>query len=219
MSKRTKKKDQTNDKTEQPKAKAGFLREYGPSIGLAVLLALLIRSSVVQAYYIPSGSMLETLEIGDQVLVSKIAYDLKFPFTNWVLMHTGEFERGDIIVFLKPKSKDDLIKRVIGLPGDEIRIADKEVYVNGEKLNEPYVRHTDPHVYPAQVAPRDNLGPFKVPEGKLFVMGDNRDYSADSRFWGYVPMKAVRGKARFRHWSWDKNTWSVRWSRLFTAVR
>ncbi len=192
-----------------------LIRDYGFSILLAVALALLIRSSLVMAYFVPSGSMLTTMEIGDRFIANKAAYDLRIPFSRISLFHTGEVERGDVVVFKPPfKAEHDFVKRVVGLPGDVILIKDKVLHLNGEPQEEPYVRHTDQAVQPASRSPRDNLGPITVPRGSLFVMGDNRDESYDSRYWGYVPRDLVKGQAKLIYWSWDSDRFRVRWDHL-----
>ena len=192
-----------------------ILRAYGPSLLLAILLALIMRSTIVSAYVIPSGSMLRTLEIGDRVLVNKLAYGLKVPFKDGHLLSWGRVERGEVVVFEPPfEAPEPYIKRVIGLSGDRILIRDKQVWINGSLLEEPYVRHQDRRTLPPALGPRDSVGPILVPEGKLFVMGDNRDYSHDSRFWGFVDQDLVLGQAAFILWSWDQETWRFRWSRI-----
>ena len=192
-----------------------LIRDYGFSILLAVALALLIRSSLVMAYFVPSGSMLTTMEIGDRFIANKAAYDLRIPFSHISLFHTGEVARGDVVVFKPPfKAEHDFVKRVVGLPGDVILIRDKVLFINGEIQKEPYVRHTDRAVQPASRSPRDNLGPLTVPRDSLFVMGDNRDESYDSRYWGYVPRDLVKGQAKLIYWSWDSDRFRVRWGHL-----
>ncbi len=150
---------------------------------LFVLAPFLLRTYVVQAFKISSGAMKPTLFVGDHILVNKR------PTTS------DKFERGDIIVFAYPPDPyKDFLKRVIGLPGDLIEIKDKEIYVNKNLFNEDYVIHTDKNIIPAGVRPRDNLGPLRVPHDSLFVLGDNRDASFDSRFWGFVDLGKVKGK-------------------------
>ncbi len=194
------------------------LIDYGKSILVALVLALLIRATLVQAYVIPSGSMIPTLEIGDRVLVNRLAYQLRFPFTNWSLIKLGEVERGDVVVFDHPVDHIDYIKRVIGLPGDEIEIRDKVVLVNGRALGEPYVRLNDGRLLPRQRDPRDNFGPVRVPAGKLFMLGDNRDNSLDSRYWGFADASAVAGRAVVIYFSWDDQAFRPRWGRLGSMV-
>jgi signal peptidase I len=193
-------------------------QEWVEAILIAVVLALFIRSFVVQAFKIPSGSMLETLQIGDHLLVSRFSYDIKVPFTNIILFSTGDPERGDVTVFEYPEDPSkDFIKRVIGLPGDTVEIVDKQVFINGKPLAEPYKQHTDPRILGAPHM-RDNMKPVTVPEGHFFCMGDNRDDSRDSRFWGYVSREAIVGRALILYWSWDGPNAAVRWDRLLKPV-
>ncbi len=192
------------------------VKEYAQAIIIALILALFIRTFVVQAFKIPSGSMIKTLLIGDHILVNKFIYGVRDPFTRKEWVDLGEPERGDVVVFIFPLDpKKDFIKRVIGLPGDMVEIVDKKVYVNGKLFHDPPgVQHTDPNIIPGNVQPRDNMGPVKVPEDHLFVMGDNRDESFDSRFWGFVPIKDVLGKAFLIYWSWDSQKMSPRLDRI-----
>ncbi len=173
--------------------------------------------------------MLETLQIGDHLLVNKMVFGtpVDFPFTSRTMLNTpglSDPEHGDVIVFKYPESLNrDFIKRVIGVPGDKIEIRNKAVYRNDVLLDEPYAIHKDPQIVPKGHPnyQRDNLGPFVVPEGKYFVMGDNRDHSLDSRFWGFVDRDLIRGKAMILYWSWDRkaNRWGgVRWSRIGSLI-
>lgn len=192
-----------------------LLKEYVEALLIALLLAFVIRSFVVQAFKIPSGSMLQTLQIGDHLLVNKFLYGVKIPFTHAFITQFDGPKHGDIIVFEFPEDPSkDFIKRVIGLPGDVIEVREKQVYRNGALLHEPYVQHTDPRT---TVPVRDNFGPVTVPEGKYFVMGDNRDESYDSRFWGFVDRAAIEGKAWILYWSWESLT-SIRWERIGRVV-
>ena len=201
-----------------PKRKS-TLREYTEAIVVALLLALFIRTFVVQAFKIPSGSMLDTLLIGDHILVNKFIYGIKNPFTGETWIPIEEPERKDIVVFEYPLNpSQDYIKRVIGVAGDRIEIKDKKVFVNGEPQNEPYTIYSDNRIIPANVQPRDNMDPLTVPPHSLFVMGDNRDNSYDSRFWHFVDLKAVKGKAFILYWSWDKDKFRVRWDRIGKLV-
>ncbi len=200
------------------KEKSTF-REYAEAIAIALILALFIRTFVVQAFKIPSGSMIPTLLIGDHILVNKFIYGVKNPITGKVWIPVSDVERRDIIVFKYPRNPDqDFIKRVIGLPGDKIEIRDKKVFVNGSLFDVKNAIFTDPRVFPGSMTPRDNLGPFTVPEDSLFVMGDNRDNSHDSRFWKFVRKEAVKGKAFIIYWSWDKENFAVRWRRIGTLL-
>lgn len=193
-------------------------QEWIEAIFVAAILALFIRSFVVQAFKIPSGSMLETLQIGDHLLVSRFAYDIKVPFTNVTIFSTGDPERTDIIVFEYPENPSiDFIKRVIGLPGDSVEIKNKQVYINGEPITEPYKQHLDAYVKPLPFK-RDNMKPLTVPPGHYLCLGDNRDNSRDSRFWGFVPREAIVGKALILYWSWDGPNMTVRWDRLMNVL-
>jgi signal peptidase I len=200
----------------------GKIRENVEALVIAVILALFIRAFVIQAFKIPSGSMENTLLVGDYILVNKFIYGVKVPFSNITVVPVKDPQREDIIVFKYPGDPSkDYIKRVIGVEGDTIDIRDKKVYVNGKMTENDYAKFSDPRVFsdsymfPENLLRRDNLGPLKVPEGKLFVMGDNRDSSNDSRFWGFVDKSAVKGRAFIIYWSWDKQKKvGVRWSRL-----
>jgi signal peptidase I len=201
-------------KNKNIKKKKGALRENIEAIIIAVIIAMFIRTFVIQAFKIPSGSMKETLKIGDHILVNKFIYGVKLPFTDITLIPVKDPKFGDVVVFKYPEDPSkDFIKRVIGTQGDVIEIKDKQVYINGEKLNDEFGIFKDSFIFPARFQPRDNFGPVTVPKNSLFVMGDNRDHSADSRFWGFVNLKAVKGRAFIIYWSWDKKHKSVRWSR------
>jgi len=187
-------------------------REYSEAIITALVLALIIRAYVVQAFKIPSGSMLSTLQIGDHILVTKFIYGTKIPFTDIKILSFREPQRGDIIVFKYPKDpKRDFIKRVIAVGGDVIEGKNKVIYLNKEPIEEDYIQHTDMNINLLQ---RDNFGPIQVPDGKFFVMGDNRDASLDSRFWGFVDQKEILGKALIIYWSWDGERHLPRLKRL-----
>ncbi|MDL2270149.1 signal peptidase I [Desulfosarcina sp. OttesenSCG-928-A07] len=193
--------------------KKGKLRENVEAILIAVVLALFIRAFVVQAFKIPSGSMEDTLLIGDHILVNKFIYGVKLPFVSKPVLPVKPILRDDIIVFEFPEDpRKDFIKRVIGLPGDQVEIRNKVVFVNSEQVENVYAMFKRPHTAIPQ--PGDNMAPVTVPEGKLFVMGDNRDFSYDSRFWGFVDASAVKGKAFIVYWSWDGQEVGVRWDRL-----
>lgn len=198
--------------TSKPKSK---LQEYIEAIILAILIAFFIRTFVIQAYKIPSGSMKPTLLIGDHILVSKFNYGVKLPLIRSTVIPVGAPKRGDIVVFIYPEDRSkDFIKRLIGVPGDIVEVRNKKVLLNGLPWNDAHGVHVDSLIIPGSVQPRDNFGPVTVPEGSLFVMGDNRDESYDSRFWGFVPMKDVLGKALIIYWSWNQEDHDVRWDRL-----
>ena len=226
------------------------LKEYVEALLVAVVLALIIRAFIVQAFKIPTGSMLETLQIGDQLLVSKFHYGIRMPFSDNILIPVYEPARGDIVVFEypfnekldanRPTLRDvDFVKRIVGIPGDKVEIRAKQVYVNGKLVEGPYIQHTreDIEVNPlpeghpeVSVDPkeyfdhcedvttlcrskRDWMPRITVPEGKYFCMGDNRDESFDSRFWGFVDRASIKGKAMIIYWSWTGPT-NVRWERI-----
>jgi signal peptidase I len=200
--------------------KRSRLRENVEAILIAVVIALFIRTFVVQAFKIPSGSMQPTLQIGDHILVSKFAYGIKIPYLNTMILPMEGPQHGDIVVFKYPVDPNkDFIKRVIGVPGDVVEIKNKTVYVNRKPVNPDVGVFTDPHIYTGNIPPRDNLGPITVPADGLFVMGDNRDQSFDSRFWGFVPLRDVSGKAFIIYWSWDSDNFGVRWSRIANILR
>lgn len=200
--------------------KKGRLRENVEAILVAVLLALFIRAFVVQAFKIPSGSMKETLQIGDHILVNKFIYGVKLPFKQTTIIPISAPERGDIVVFRYPVDPDkDFIKRVVGLGGDTIEIRNKKVFINNEPAHHDFAVFSDTHVLPGKLTARDNFGPVTVPDDHLFVMGDNRDNSHDSRFWGFVPLREVKGKAFIIYWSWDKSDFGVRWGRIGDLIR
>ena len=190
--------------------KKPWYREWSEAFIVAIILALIIRTFIFQAFKIPSGSMLDTLLIGDHLLVNKFIYGTKLPFSDSRYLKLRDPERGDVIVFEFPEDANksyferrDFIKRVIGLPGDLIEVKAKQVFVNGELFTLPQEVHKDQEIIPAMASPRDFVGPIKVPEHSYFVMGDNRDYSYDSRFWGFVDASKVKGLAFIKYWSWD----------------
>ncbi|OXS29379.1 MAG: signal peptidase I [Desulfovibrio sp. MES5] len=190
-------------------------REYGEALLVALLLALVIRTFVVQAFKIPSESMLQTLLVGDHLLASKFSYGVKVPFTNYYVYKGSDPQRGEIIIFEYPNDPSvDYIKRIVGVPGDVIEVRNKQLFRNGEAVKEGYIRFTQPD----RIEPvRDNFGPVTVPEGKYFVMGDNRDNSLDSRFWGFVDRSAIRAKAWRIYWSWG-GLGDMRWDRMGKKV-
>ncbi len=196
------------------------LREYAEALIVAAILALVIRTFVVQAFKIPSGSMEDTLLIGDHLLVNKFIYGTQVPFTDSRILPIRHPEQGDIIVFEYPidsKNEDlsfwerkDFIKRIVGTPGDVIEVRNKTVFVNGEA----HVISQERHKQAGFDSRRDNMAPVTVPAGSYFVMGDNRDNSHDSRFWGFVPEENIKGLAFIKYWSWDRQDSSPRWSRI-----
>lgn len=237
------------------KRKKSKFREYTEAFIIAVILALLIRANVVQAFKIPSGSMIPTLVVGDHILANKFIYGIKPPFSDNRFLIFRQPKRGDIIVFSFPENKEkeecrgtlinifnrveniwhtgnpsylfkdncrDFIKRVIGVGGDKIEIRNKTVYVNDLPLVEPYKLHRDSRIEAGSQTPRDNYGPIQVPRNKFFVMGDNRDQSFDSRFWKFVDMEDIKGKAFIIYWSWNSDdAWykKVRWDRMGDLIK
>jgi signal peptidase I len=198
-----------------PPGKKHIVREYAESIVIAIILALFIRTFVVQAFKIPSGSMEDTLAIGDHILVNKFIYGTKIPFTDKQILKIRDPRRGDVVVFEYPEDPSkDFIKRVIGTPGDVIEEKDKVVYVNGKPYVNPHEVHKENDLVPREQNPRDNFGPVTVPPDSYFMMGDNRDRSYDSRFWGFVKLSKIKGLAFIKYWSWDSTKFRVRWGSI-----
>ena len=195
--------------------KKSIVREYAESIIIAILLALVIRTYVVQAFKIPSGSMEDTLAIGDHLLVSKFIYGTKVPFSTNRVLKIRDPHRGDVIVFEYPEDPSkDFIKRVVGTPGDVVEGKEKKVYVNGKLYENPHEIHKEKEVIPKEMNPRDTFGPVTVPAGSYFVMGDNRDRSYDSRFWGFVSQDKIKGLAFIKYWSWDRDKFRPRFGSI-----
>jgi signal peptidase I len=206
------------------------IREYFESICVAVILALFVRTFVVQAFKIPTGSMENNLLIGDHLLVNKFVFAPALYSWESKLLPIDPIRRGDILVFKYPEEPDrDFIKRVIGLPGETLELRNKKVYINGKAMDEPYVRF----LYPASDSKpgdadftsfdvRENYGPVTVPPDHYFMMGDNRDNSQDSRYWGFMPRDYVKGKALFVYFSFGEEQpglfSNVRWSRMFHQI-
>ncbi|HJX34388.1 MAG TPA: signal peptidase I [Desulfatiglandales bacterium] len=212
------------------KAKSTF-REYAEALAIAILLALFIRTFIVQAFKIPSGSMKPTLIIGDHLLVNKFIYGIRIPIVDRFLIQFKKPKRGDILVFKWPKDESkDFIKRVIGIEGDIIEIRNDILYINGQKVLTEYVeKYNDNDISEAdryeeylgdkkhyildQYVKYEDFGPITVPENSVFVMGDNRDNSQDSRYWGFVTLNKIKGKALIIYWSWPS------WSRFLNIIR
>ena len=181
-------------------------REYFESIVIAVILALFIRTWVVQAFKIPTGSMEHNLLIGDHLLVNKFVFGPTAGAAEQWVLPSGAVERGDVVVFKFPEEPErDFIKRVIGLPGETLEVRRKRVYIDGEPLAEPYLEGRQPVLPRGAVAVerRDTFGPVTIPDGHYFMMGDNRDNSQDSRFWGPLPHAYLKGRAMVVYWSYD----------------
>lgn len=190
------------------KQKKSLFREYLEAAIIAIFLALFIRAFVIQAFKIPSGSMEPTLLVGDHILVNKFVYGIKAPFINKTIIPISKPKRGDIAVFIYPlDKKKDFIKRVIGLPGEKIEIINNNIFINGNLFNDQF------GVYEKDTKRNKKLGPITVPANSIFVMGDNRDHSYDSRYWGVVPLGLLKGKAIIIYWSWPH------WKRFGHLIR
>lgn len=197
---------------EKPKSKA---KEYIESIIIAILIALFIRTFIICAYKIPSKSMVPTLLVGDHILVNKFTYGVKIPLLRKIIIPFKEPKTGEIVVFIFPNDRSkDFIKRVIGVSGDKIEIKNKKLFINDKEFKDPYGVYSDSNILPSSMQPRDNFGPVIVPKNSIFVMGDNRDESLDSRFWGFVDLKDVEGKAFVIYWSWNHDEQAPRWKRF-----
>jgi signal peptidase I len=194
-----------------PPFKKSVVREYLESIVVAVILALFIRTFVVQAFKIPTGSMETNLLVGDHLLVNKMVYSPSWGGLEERLLPKKPIRRGHVVVFKFPgEPARDFIKRVIGLPGETVEIRNKVVYIDGKALDESaYVHFLEPPLEPGDPEygvrgdNRDNWGPEEIPPGRLFVLGDNRDNSKDSRFWGFLPEDQVKGRALLVYWSYE----------------
>ena len=221
------------------------LREWVESIIWAFIIAMFIRTFFIQAFKIPSGSMEDTLLIGDFLLGNKMVYGIHIPFTKKSIIRFRTPEKSEIIIFISPYTRKYFVKRCIALAGDTVEVRGKEVYVNGKSLYEPYVIHRDLREFPPvpNIDPvtyqrewargefryvggycRDNFGPVVVPKGHIFAMGDNRDNSYDSRFWGPLDVREVLGKPLILYWSWKNEVpiyriWKkMRWRRILNFV-
>jgi signal peptidase I len=194
------------------------VREYTETLVIALVIALFVRSFVVQAFKIPSSSMEPTLLVGDHILVNKFIYGIRIPVIGKKVFTFSQPRRGDVIVFIFPNDRSkDYIKRVIGLPGDKVEIRERKIYINDRLIEDPW------GVYGTWgPSARDNYGPKEIPPGFLLVLGDNRDNSEDSRYWGFVPLDDVLGKAFIMYWSWDWRASSlvskVRWKRIGSLI-
>ncbi len=210
-----------SDTVEPKRRRKSIVREYAEAIAIAVLLALVIRSLVVQAFTIPSGSMMDTLLVGDYILVNKFLYGPELPLTELHLPAFRDPRRGDIIVFKYPQDeKRDFIKRIVATPGERVQIRGHQVLVNGKALAESYTKFADSGVRGAEAYCGYAYGcePTIVPPDSYFVMGDNRDNSQDSRYWGFVKRDKIKGKAFLIYWSWDGDRHWLRWWRLANYI-
>jgi signal peptidase I len=202
--------------------KKKLVRDYLQPILIAVLIALFVRTFIVQAFEIPSGSMQPTLRIGDYILVNKFIYGIIIPYAHTRLFAFEKPKRGDVIVFLYPLNPSkDFVKRVIATEGEKVQIIQNRVYVNDTLIQDPWGHFS--YKWPAAyLQMMENFGPVVVPKDSFFVLGDNRENSDDSRFWGFVPLDDVLGKAFVIYFSWNQhaeNLWDkVRWSRIGTSI-
>ena len=199
--------------------KKRFVKEYIEPIVIAVLIALFVRTFVVQAFKIPSSSMEPTLLVGDYLLVNKFLYGTRLPFTDHKIFELKRPRRGDIIVFIYPKDRSkDFIKRVIGQEGEKVEIIHNKIYINDQLIADPWGHFSEKSLWTRYLPSMESFGPVVVPKDSLFVMGDNRDNSQDSRFWGFVTLDEVRGKAFIIYFSLDWNAQrlieKVRWARI-----
>src|SRR5215207_3612920 len=191
------------------------VREYAEALGVALLLAFFIRTFVVQAFKIPSGSMLPTLQIGDHLLVNKLAYGIRIPIVGKRILQVFKPQHDDVIVFLYPADRSkDYIKRVKAIAGETVEVRNKVVYINSEKIDDPHAFHD-----PRSRGSMNDFGPYTVPDGHVFVMGDNRENSSDSRFWGPVPIGDIEGKAFIIYFSFWDDTWKPRLERVGDIIR
>jgi len=205
-------------------------RDYFEAAIIAVILSLFVRTFLFEAFKIPTPSMEGTLMVGDHIIVDKFGLSPRLDFEGG-LLPIRDIERGDVVVFKFDREPEkDYVKRVVGLPGDVVKVDDKALFVNGEQVEESYIQHIDPET----IADRDFLPAVKVPPGHYFVMGDNRDNSADSREWGFVPRHQINGRAAFVYWSIASDGGAepatassglfsqlsnTRWERVFTGIR
>jgi len=224
-----------NKKKKVEKKKKNIIREYVESFGIAIIAALLLKALVIEHFIIPSGSMEDTLLVGDFLFVNKFIYGARIPFTDIRLPAIKEPEQNDKVVFKYPGDKNHYIKRVIAVEGQTIEIKNKVVYVDGKEF--PFPEHgkfvnpeikppgvQDPDIFPPGAGNTDNYGPVKIPEGCLFGMGDNRDNSIDSRHRGFIKRENVVGSALIITFSWDKEIplyrifKKIRWGRMFHTI-
>lgn len=199
--------------------KKRIVKEYVEPIIVAILIALFIRTFIVQAFKIPSSSMEPTLLVGDHLLVNKFIYGIKIPFINTKYFQLKKPKRGDIVVFVYPKDRTkDFIKRVIATEGEKVEVLRNKIYINDRLIDDPWGHYDERGQSAKYLHSMDRFGPVVVPKGSLFVLGDNRDNSQDSRFWGYVNVNEVKGKALIIYFSWNQYAQDllgkIRWVRF-----
>lgn len=220
-------KSEKKNRTDTESGFTKFRKDWIEPIVIAFILAMVIRSFIIAPFKIPSGSMEDTLLVGDQLMAVKFIYGIRIPFTSKFVVRFRDPKPGEVIVFKYPEDPSkDFIKRCIAVGGQTVEIRNKEVYIDG--ILQPYPEHVkfiDNNILPAHLGPRDNLSPMLVPENHMFVMGDNRDNSNDSRFWNFVPYNNIIGKAVIIWWSWNNEVplydifHRIRWSRYFDIIR
>lgn len=204
-----------------------FRKDWLEPIIIALVLVVIIKTFIIQNFKIPSSSMEDTLLVGDRLFALKFIYGTRIPFTNYRILKIRDPKPGDVIVFKYPEDPSkDYIKRCIAVGGQTIEIRDKKVYVDGEIQKFPeHAKFIDHNILPMRLGPRDNLPLIKIPEENIFVMGDNRDNSNDSRYWNFVPYENLKGKALFLYWSLDPDVpvydifHKVRWKRMLNIIK
>ena len=200
----------------------GQLREWGEALLFAIILAIIIRAFLIQAYRIPSSSMEDTLLKGDHILATKYNYGVTVPFTTYKIIGRDIIpKRGDIVIFTFPMNHEmDFVKRVVGLPGDTVAIINKKVFINGKEYKQGHEKYTDPYIVDRGISVvRDNMPETVIKPENIFVMGDNRDQSYDSRFWGQLPLENIKGKALIIYFSWDRSNFFNRLLRIGHLVK
>jgi len=194
--------------------KKSTFREYFEAFIIAIILALFIRTFIIQAFKIPSQSMVPTLRVGDHLLVNKFIYGVKLPFLRKTIIPVSTPKRGDIIVFIYPEDRSkDFIKRVMGLPGEKIEVKEQKVFINDKPIEDPHGYYTRSKELDESFGSVGRFNPYVVEKGHYFVLGDNRDNSKDSRFWGTVPSDLIKGKALIIYWSWPH------WDRFLHVIK
>jgi signal peptidase I len=204
-----------------------FAKEWIEPLVVAFVAVFIFKAFFFQNFKIPSGSMEDTLLVGDYLFAAKFTYGTRIPFTDKRILKFRKPKPGEIIIFKSPSEPDkDLIKRCIAVGGQKVEIRNKKVFVDGEQRElPPKGKFIYSEIVPAEFSTRDNISPFTVPEGMLFMMGDNRDDSNDSRFWGFLPEQNIKGKALFLYWSWNPDVEfynihkKIRWNRILTPIR